>query len=110
MRPVADPLCTSSQQLPRFAVTIMRTGTGVTRGFATTGVCVGALPRPAGSFFGGSPRVHATITSAVTDAIPSSVSRTTRDWTWTPRGCGGGEGLGGGVADSSPPADPGWDP
>ncbi len=83
MRPVAEPLCTSSQQLPRFAVTIRRTVLTLTRGSGVTaaGFCPGVPASPTGSFFCGSPRVHATITSAVTAAIPSSVSRTTRDWT-----------------------------
>ena len=58
-------------------------------------------PNPTGGTFCGSPRVHATITSAVTAAIPSKVKRTTRDWTWTPRG-GGVDRRGGGAWSSSP--------
>ena len=38
-----------------------------------------AVPRPTGVTLCGSPRVHATITSAVTAAMPRSVSNTTRD-------------------------------
>src|SRR5207302_2857806 len=99
--PVAEPLWTSSQQLPRFAVTIRRTVLRLTVGVRAVGGWAGVLLSPTGSFFWGSPRVHATITSAVTAAIPSSVSRTTRDWTWTPRD-GGADRLGRAGASSSP--------
>ena len=52
MRPVAEPLCTSSQQLPRFAVTIRRTVLRLTVGVRTAGVgWAGLLPSPTGSFF-----------------------------------------------------------
>jgi hypothetical protein len=83
-------------------LTIKRTAGVVGAGAAGFGVTAGVCePRPDGVTFCGSPRFHATKTRAVTAAIPSSVRRTTLDWTWTPRD-GGGERRGLAGCSSSP--------